>query len=352
MKKFLILLAGISMVSAGCLSGIFSPNVVGIVKTVDGGGSWQVADKIAGTNSDISNFSITEMSFDPTDRQTIFASTYDNGLWVSSDAAQSWKQILSNITVYDFFVDPSNSKNIYVSGIFNGHGKILHTVNGGASWEEVYNEASSNNAVNTITANPANSSELYAALNSGILIKSIDGGINWFVLQNFKNQILRVRFSKLNNAIYVLQSTGGISKSTDGGIHFASASGNLTHTDYFNGDTLLPMENIGFLKLALDDQIPGVMYVTTLQGLYKSTDDGKSWVKLILPVKSSSNIPRAVASTKGGQIAYASIGSTIYKTLDGGQSWQTQALPTNNNVNKILIDPVLPQITYAGLTAQ
>lgn len=348
MKKIFPLLVLVFLVSASC--NIAGTGVLGVLKTTDGGGSWQAADRIENSKSDISGQAMTEMAFDPHNREIVYAGTAANGLWVSTNSAQTWKQILSQITVNDFYIDPTNTKRIFVAGIFNGHGKIVRTVDGGASWEEMYNEASKENAVNSITANPANTNELYAALNSGVAIKSTDGGTNWFVIQEFKDQILKERYNTLNQGLYVLMRNKGLAKSTDGGLTFKPISEQLTHTDYFNGDNLLPEKQIGFVKLALDDQVSGVIYLTTLTGLYKSTNDGSTWNYLNIPVRTSAELPRAVSSTRGGAIAYTSIGSTIYKTLDGGQSWQTQGLPTTNLVNKILIDPTLPQITYAGLT--
>lgn len=350
MKKILVPITLVLLISAGCT--FSSPGVVGVIKTVDGGGSWQVADKIENAKTDISSLNITEMAFDPSNSQVVYAGAVNGGIWISKNSAQTWSQILSQITVYDFYVDPTNPQRIFASGIFSDHGKIVRTENGGASWEELYNEASKTNAVNSITGNPSNTNELYAVLNTGILIKSIDSGINWFVLQEFKDQALKVEFNPLNHELYVLLRTKGLAKSTDNGVNFKTASDALTHVDFNDAQNLLSLKQIGFVKLALDDQASGVMYLTTLNGLFKTTNDGANWTYLNIPVRTSAELPRAVASTKGGAIAYASIGSTIYKTLDGGQSWQTQALPTGNQVNKILIDPVLPQITYAGLLQQ
>lgn len=349
MKKLIPLFA-LLFISAGC--SLTSSGVLGVIKTLDGGGSWGVTNVIEGSKNNIGGLSVSEMSFDPTDRQTIFLSSANGGLWVSRNAGTSWTSILSKISVYDFYIDPANPKNIYVAGTYNDHGKILRTQDGGGSWEEIYNEASIKNAVNTITANPANSRELYAALNSGVYIKSVDGGVNWFVLQEFEDQVLRTRFNRNNNSIYTLLSTKGLAKSTDNGVTWTYISSSLTTKGYFEGESVLPQNVQSFVRLGMDDSVGGVIYITTSSGLYKTTDDGAHWSYINIPIKTSAEKPRAIASAKGGVIAYTSIGSTIFKTLNGGQSWQTQTLPTGNLVNKIIIDPQLPQITYAGLTGR
>lgn len=349
MKKIISLLS-LLFISAGC--SLTSSGTLGVIKTLDGGGSWEVTNRIEGSKNTISDLSVSEMSFDPTDRQTIFLSSANSGLWVSRNAGTSWAPILSKISVYDFYIDPADTQNIYVAGIYNDRGKILRTRDGGGSWEEIYNEASVKNAVNTITVNPSNSRELYAALNSGVYIKSVDAGVNWFVLHEFEDQVLRTRFNRNNNTIYALMYLKGLAKSTNGGVTWTYISTSLTTKSYFEGESVLPQNVQAFVRLGMDDNVGGVIYLTTSSGLYKTTDDGARWSYINIPIKTSAEKPRAIASAKGGMIAYTSIGNTIFKSLNGGQSWQTQTLPTGNLVNKIIIDPNLPQITYAGLTGR
>lgn len=321
---------------------------LGIIKTVDGGGTWQSYNQIEGEKTgNISGLIVSELMFDPTNRETVYASSTNGGLWQSKDSAQTWKQILSEITIYDFFVDPTDTKRIYVAGTYNNHGKILKTENSGASWDQIYNEASVKNAVNTITANPTNTSELYAALNSGIIIKSQDRGVNWFVVYNAEDQVLKMRYNPLNSQLYVLARTKGLARSSDGGQSWTVISNSLVGISTPLGTYEASSQ---YIKFALDDQSSQVIYLTTSAGLFKTTDEGTSWTSLKLPVRDESMRPRAIASSRGGVVAYTSIDNTIYKTVNGGQSWQTQSLPTGNRVNSIIIDPVLPQIAYLGLT--
>lgn len=348
MKNKIFLLSLIFFASAGC--NLLASGAVGVIKTVDGGGVWKASNRIANSKSgDISGISISEMTFDPNNHEHIYASSNTDGLWKSEDSGNSWTQILSRIDAYDFYLNPQDVNNIIVVGIYGEHGKMIRTKDGGVTWDEIYNEASTNNPVTSITANPNNPSEVYAVLNSGVSIKSVDGGTNWFVLTDAKAQVLRIRYSRINNTLYSLMSGRGLFKSTDGGLHWTSLTLILTGTDQ---GSFLAQYVDRFYKMGLDDQSAGIIYLTTSKGLYKTTNEGQSWNKINLPIQKDSQPPRAIASTHGGVIAYTSIGSTIYKTLNGGESWQTQEIPSPNLVNKIIIDPALPQITYAGLTAR
>ncbi len=345
MKKNIILFSAIFFLSAGC--GIFgSSGILGTMKTTDGGSFWQQSNATDKSTINISNLLVSEMGFEPGNHEVIYLASVNNGFWKSSDSAGKWKQILSKLTAYDYFLDPTNTQNIFVTGTYNNHGRIVRSRDGGLTWEEVYSEASVNNSVNSITANPANPRELFGALNSGVLIKSVDGGDTWLVVYDFKDQILKARYS--DKSIYALSRTKGLSKSTDNGAKWNALTDSLTGLSSIFSYTSRAVEQ--FYKLALDDQSAGVIFLTTNAGLYKSTDDGKNWQLQKLPVKSSA--PRAIASTRGGMLAYTSIGNIIFKTLDGGKSWQTQPLTTTNVINKIIIDPLLAQVAYAGLIEQ
>jgi photosystem II stability/assembly factor-like uncharacterized protein len=233
----------------------------------------------------------------------------------------------------------------------------VRSEDGGNSWTEIYNESSLNNSVNSIVADPSNSNTLYAGLNDGTLIKSSDGGTNWFIAYTFssQDQILKLRFDPAHN-LYVLLKTNGISESTDGGTTWASITQPLTNISNYNSTTLQNQSVSSFTKFSLDTQAAGVIYTTTSEGLFKTTDNGANWSQINLPVsgsQSSSNtplLPRAITSTDGGMQVYTSIAGTIYRSIDGGNSWQTEETPTTNTINKILVDPQNSSIIYAGIT--
>jgi photosystem II stability/assembly factor-like uncharacterized protein len=334
MKRILIV-GLIVFAAAGCnIFNFGSANVRGITKTVDAGNSWSMKNLISGTNATLSGMDVSEMMFAPNDSSKIYLSSTESGVWLSEDSAESWKPVLTRISVNDFYLSSVDSNKIFAAGMFDSHGKVVRTTNAGGSWEEVYNEASYKNPVNSITVNPANENEVYIGLNSGTLLRSNDAGTNWFVVYDFEEQILRLRFNPINKVFYAVTRSNGVGKSTDNGKTWAFVK--PTETDRVN-------------RVAFDDQNPEIMYMTSPNGIYKTPDGGKTWAFLNLPLKETAQQPRAVASSRNGMLAYTSIGNTMFRTGDGGQSWQTQILPTNAAVNRIIIDPQLAQITYAGL---
>jgi photosystem II stability/assembly factor-like uncharacterized protein len=79
-------------------------------------------------------------------------------------------------------------------------------------------------------------------------------------------------------------------------------------------------------------------------------DGGQTWSAQTLPVQPDKSVAHAIAVSKtSSNIVYASVGGTIYKSLDGGQTWQTHGIVSAGYINYILIDPLLPQVAYAGV---
>lgn len=321
----------------------------GIIKSVDGGADWQFANKMASsTTASLSGLSIAKMAFDPSNRQTVFAGSYTGGLYKSVDSAASWSNILSKIYVYDFAISLNDSGTIYAAGFYADHGRVLKTTDGGASWNQIYNEESANNQVRAIAINPNNSSQIVIGMASGALVKSADAGATWQFANNFKDQINRILWQ--GNNIYVLLKTKGLYVSSGFADNFISITEPIT-----SGSGVLKYTNINntgnsFSQVYVDFQAPTLIYITANNGLYKTTDGGTAWTTQNLPMQPGKSSLHAIAlATNNSSVVFASSGSTIYKSLDGGQNWQTQSITSGGFVNYILVDPQLPQIVYGGI---
>jgi len=346
-KKFLLFIA-LALLAASCNP--FSQKLsAGVIKTVNGGVDWQFANSIASsTTASLSSLDISKLAFDPQNRQTLFVGSYTGGMYESQDAAASWKNILSKIDVYDFAVNPVNSQNIYAAGFYGGNGRVLKTMDGGASWNQIYNEESATDPVRSIAINPINTGQLVIGMASGNLIKSSDGGNTWQLVRSFTDQINRVLWQ--NNNIYVLFKTKGLFVSADLGVSFTEVSASLSKT-YNLGSASYSVSPIdSFSQVYVDFTSPALIYLTTDKGLYKTVDGGNTWSNVNLPVQTSTGSARAIAvAQSSSNTVMASVGSTIYKSVDGGSNWQTQGVSTAGFINYILIDPQLPQISYAGV---
>jgi photosystem II stability/assembly factor-like uncharacterized protein len=156
------------------------------------------------------------------------------------------------------------------------------------------------------------------------------------------------------NLVYVATGSGGIFKTTNGG---------MSWTPIFDRQNTMSVGDI-----ALEPGNPDVIWVGTGEsnvrnsvsfgdGVYKSTDGGKTWKHLGL--KDTNTISKVIVHPKNPDIVYvAAVGHAfgpneergIFMTTDGGKTWQkTLYIDQNHGASDLDIDPVNPNILYAGM---
>jgi photosystem II stability/assembly factor-like uncharacterized protein len=156
------------------------------------------------------------------------------------------------------------------------------------------------------------------------------------------------------NIVYVATGSGGIFKTTNGGTSW---------TPIFDRQNTISVGDI-----ALEPGNPDVIWVGTGEsnvrnsvsfgdGVYKSTDGGKTWKHLGL--QNTNTISKIVISPKNPDIAYvAAVGHAwganeergVFMTTDGGKTWtKTLYIDQFHGVSDLEIDPINPNILYAGM---
>ena len=339
----------LTLLSASCVPFLAAP-AAGIIKTTNGGTDWQAINTLKDQSGDLGGVSVSVLAFDPTNADRVFMSSYTGGMFRSEDSGESWERILSRIQVYDFAISPDNSDVLYASGIFDNNGRALVTKDGGKSWVEIYKEASTENAVRAIAVNPANPQEVVIGMSSGNIIKSIDGGTNWKLMNNFEDRVNRIRFQ--NGNLYVLLRTKGLFVSSDVGQTFApslTASIGGSSSSVAGSFSGFSIGSFSQFAVASDSNI---IYVTTESGLFKTTSGGTQWQRVAVPVKNDEVAFRAVAiAPSNDSIVYTAAGTTVYKSDDSAQTFQTQGVVGTGFVNFILVHPTFSQIAYAGIFA-
>ncbi len=241
-------------------------------------------------------------AFHPDNPDVIFVGGVTGGIWKSVDAGQNWQVVddmLPNIGITDIVFDPGDSDVLYAATgegyypvvnnpntedtFLRGNG-IFQSVDGGATWNQIpATDTPDFHWVNEIIVSPANSQHLFAATSTGVW-RSLNGGVTW-------------------------------------GRRLAAQGNSL----------------VGCLELAIrtDTDPPTVfagMGSFLPDGLYRSTDNGRTFQKLTsgLPTAQQGRIEIAIAP--GNQdIIYASIAENfngtagklkgVYRSLDGGDTW-------------------------------
>ena len=156
------------------------------------------------------------------------------------------------------------------------------------------------------------------------------------------------------NVYYVGAASGGIFKTTDAGAHW----------DPIFDDQ--PVSSIGSLAIAPSD--PNVLWagtgeawirshISVGEGIYKSTDAGKSWA--LMGLEKTGRIGRIVIDPQNPDVVLAAaMGHAygpqqergVFRTINGGKTWE-RVLFTDENTgcSDLVMDPNNPRILFAGM---
>jgi photosystem II stability/assembly factor-like uncharacterized protein len=157
------------------------------------------------------------------------------------------------------------------------------------------------------------------------------------------------------NVYYFGATGGGVWKTTDTGLNWQAVS-----------DGFFKTGSVGAIGIAESD--PNIIYVGMGEvpirgnvshgdGVYKSTDAGKTWKHIGL--EDTRQISRVRVHPKNPDIVYvAALGHVwgpneqrgVFKSIDGGKTWKKVLFKSAKaGVSDFILDPANPNVLYAGL---
>ena len=256
---------------------------------------------------------------------------------------------------------------LYVVG--SAGGGVWKSENGGQTWDPIF-EKEAVGAIGAVTIDPTNDDIIWVgtgetnprndvSYGNGIY-RSADGGKTWAHLGlTATKQISRVIVDPRNHNHVIVGALGDLfTDSTERGVYVTDDGGKTWSKTLYVG----PMSGVS--DMAIDPQNPSVVYAGIWQfrrqpwtttsggpddGLYKSTDGGKSWTKLTghgLPTGTTGRVGLAVAPSNGNRV-YALIESKegiLWRSDDAGANWTMVSNDTLVNqrpfyFSHVLVDP-------------
>ncbi|CAM3032474.1 WD40/YVTN/BNR-like repeat-containing protein [Rariglobus hedericola] len=245
-------------------------DVGGVAKTTDHGLTWKIV------NNGLTNYAAYSLAVDRKNPETVYVATED-GLHKSTDGAATWKLLPStrraelritgerNHSVRSIAVDPTDGNILYAA---TPGGKIYKSTDTGETWSVVFEKKSPGTAApapfHAVAVSAKNPALVVAATDDSGLVLSEDAGRTWRELDTPK---------KASSAMFA---------ETDSSVMFGS-----------------------FYK----------------DGIWKSTDTGKTWTRLTEGVPANATF-REIAVSPANTLDVYAIGSTVLVSNDGGKSWK------------------------------
>ncbi|NKE70098.1 WD40/YVTN/BNR-like repeat-containing protein [Candidatus Manganitrophus noduliformans] len=137
--------------------------------------------------------------------------------------------------------------------------------------------------------------------------------------------------------VIYLSSEKGLYKTVDGGTLWNRIEGGLG--------------TFPVLSIAISPALPSILYVGTFSdGVYRSTDAGRSWLLINAGMRDYVSVVNAVViDQKNPHILYAGTTMGSYKSVDNGVMWERISTGLNSVfVVCMAVDPQNPSLVYAG----
>jgi photosystem II stability/assembly factor-like uncharacterized protein len=218
--------------------------------------------------------------------------------------------------------------------------------------------------IRSIAIHPTNPTIIYCGSVSGGVWKSTNAGLIWTPTNDFAASLVigslaihpvdpNILYAGTGEGFFNVDALRGIGvlKTTNGGATWA------VQQNFGNPDPTFSFNYIN--KLVIDPNAPNTVYAAMLGGVWKTTDGGASWNKLVggSPTTSSVRATDLVIDPTNSNVLYAAFGlialaDGIYKTTNGGSTWTklTNGLPpTSEKYTRIslAIAPSSPSTLYA-----
>ncbi len=247
--------------------------------------------------------------------------------------------------ISDLAVHPTAEGTWYVAA---GSGGVWKTTNAGTTWTPIFDEQPSY-SIGEITLDPNNPEVVWVGTGENVsgrhvgwgdgVYRSLDGGRSWQAMGLAKSQhIGRILIDPRDSNVVLVAAEGPLwSAGGERGV-FRSSDGGVTWTAVLTID-----ENTGVTDIEFDPGNPDVIYAAAYQrrrhvwgflgggpksGIWKSTDNGKTWreLKTGLPEGDMGKIGLATTPADPA-IVYATIEANeeergFYRSRDRGESWE------------------------------
>ncbi|MDZ7798388.1 MAG: hypothetical protein U5L76_02090 [Patescibacteria group bacterium] len=319
----LFFIAGCSIKIGGSTS-----NDLGIYRSDDFGKKWQqkvYAGRIKKKELKISDISVNKIIPSP-DKEMLYICTAGRGIYKSDNLGDIWQETgLKSGTYVDVAFDGENKDIIYTAS----KGRIYKSVNAGKNWDVKYIEAEPGRTITDVATDYYDSKRIYAATNTGAIIKSDDYGNTWQILNNLNTYISEMFFDPYDSRIIYIKTKNNLYISYDKGLTWHGLR--VALKDYKGASSI---KSISFNMLDTSE-----FYISTNYGILKTENRGESFKPVKTLVNFGTSINQVALDPENPEIIYIIRSNKFHKSINSGEEWETKILPTSGSISDIEIIP-------------
>ena len=320
---------------------------------VGNGGQWESLTK--GLPEPVSVQAIT---IHPMDADVIYAGTQD-GPYRSRDGGARWERgaFPDGLQVWSLTVHPRATNVVYAGTSPVG---VWRSEDGGATWSELPNVKQPDRIkmsfacrVMRIGIVPGARDQIYAALEVGGVLRSLDGGQHWedcaeHLVQLSERPELKSQIQSDSEAEGMLDAHAlAVTDAAPGSVFLAVRMGLFRSDDQGMKWQDLEVRRFSPLTYGRDIRVsphdPRTLYAALSPAarsedgsLYRSTDLGRTWARIDHGVKARATMMGVALHPRDPQQIYgASRCGQVFGTQDGGRTWDESGLPDIDDVYAI-----------------
>ncbi len=310
------------------------------VASSDGGETWQQGNVTPTPNA------AARLSASTSVPGRAFLAAYEAGVYRTDDGGGSWRHLSSYPTDYahSVLVHPDDGDQVYVG---SEPAAVFRSQDGGATWEEhlsfqavpestkwFFHAETRDSHVRELRMAPNNPEAIYAGIEVGGMVRSLDGGSTWRQLEGIHDDIHFVNLSPTHPERLYIATAEAPYRSDDQGNHWEKINDGLDrrYTLHINS--------------APDDADLVLVTVSSSAGrnnpqFYRSEDGGRQWT-LVNGLGSDDDMVVAIDwdSAHPGRVYAGTDAGKIFYSNDRGKSWtQLPVSLPNIAISSLIVAP-------------
>jgi photosystem II stability/assembly factor-like uncharacterized protein len=343
---------------------LFIGSASGLWRSTSGGASWTLltwpaGDGIAGE----------AVAIAPSDPQVVYV--VGSSMLRSADGGMTWTNMAPVTEAASVWVDPGDANTLLVGGMDG----VYRSTDGGASWHPVATVAV-NDVVSRLVPDPVVPNRFWAGTYASGLFRSDDGGTTWHSYNAglpAKRWVRGITFGSAGVLCALTQfgvfrraqtasswtpSSSGITGSEVNSLAYAPGNsavlyaglqgqGLFRSTDSGKSWSYAGLRGQNVNSVAVSPTRASTIWAATLTSVRRSRDGGTTWVKQFA-VPDDAPTAVAVARSSPSTLYVTTYQSGVYHSGDGGSTWHRLTLPGDVVAFCILIDPANASRIWVG----